>query len=68
MTLVGHLPSLEYLVAALLGGDAPVKVRLRKAGVCAIDFDTSPAAGAGRLEWLLQPRQLRLLGKNGTSA
>ena len=56
--LVGHEPDLGKLAGLLLFG-APAALPLRKAGACAFDFDAKPAAGRGRLAWLLPPRMLR---------
>ena len=59
--LVGHEPHLGLLGARLLGSTGP-RVVLRKGGLARIDAD-EPAPGAGRLIWMLTPRQLRMIGE-----
>jgi phosphohistidine phosphatase len=61
--IVGHMPDLAQLASALLASNAPLDIVFKKSGVCCISFDGIPRAGAGRLEWLLQPKQLRVLAK-----
>jgi phosphohistidine phosphatase len=60
---VGHEPHLSGLVSWLLTGHAsPALVELRKGAACLLRFDDdAPQKGKARLEWLLQPRQLRRL-------
>jgi phosphohistidine phosphatase len=59
--IVGHMPDLAELAAALLVPKASLDIVFKKSGVCCISFEGSPAAGAGSLEWLMQPKQLRRL-------
>jgi phosphohistidine phosphatase len=59
--VVGHMPDVAWAVAFLVGGRGGVELAFRKCAVCCLSFDAAPAQGDGRLEWLLQPRQLRLL-------
>jgi phosphohistidine phosphatase len=61
--LVGHEPHLGSLIAALLGAADP-PVILRKGGLAKISVGAI-AAGSGRVEWILTPRQLRMLGERG---
>lgn len=61
--IVGHMPDLAQLASAMLTPNAPLDIVFKKSGVCCISFDAAPKAGAGRLEWLLQPKQLRGLAK-----
>ncbi len=68
--LVGHMPDLSTLASVLISGNAEPRITMKKAAVCAISFSrTLPAEGKGRLEWLMQPRQLRSLAdsKHGRS-
>jgi phosphohistidine phosphatase len=61
---VGHEPHLSGLVSHLLAERPhPPIVALRKGAACLLRFDDAPSAGAGCLEWLLQPGQLRRLAK-----
>ncbi|HEY6194484.1 MAG TPA: phosphohistidine phosphatase SixA [Candidatus Eisenbacteria bacterium] len=66
VALVGHEPDLGKLAGVLLFG-APAAVPLEKAGACAIELE-SPAAGAGRLRWLLSPATLHTLAKKRSKA
>ena len=59
VVLVGHEPSLGALAGVLLFG-SPTRVPLKKAGACSIRFDGAPCEGAGRLNWFLPPKILRL--------
>ncbi len=65
IALVGHEPDLGKLAGVLLFG-APAAVPLKKAGACAIELE-SPAAGGGRLRWLLSPGALRALANKKRS-
>ncbi len=60
--LVGHLPHIPELASVLLAGDASVDIRFKKAAACCLSLIGVTQASAARLEWLLQPKQLRLLG------
>lgn len=59
VALVGHEPDLSRLAAALTGA----RLTLKKAGAALIAVDGKPRPGAGQLEWLLAPRQLRGLAR-----
>jgi len=61
--IVGHMPDLAHLASAMLTPKGSLDIAFKKSGVCCISFGGAPAAGAGRLEWLLQPKQLRGLAK-----
>ncbi len=61
LMLVGHEPDFSEIAAALIGAE-PGALVLKKAGLIRIDLDGRPARGAGRLRWLLTPRQLALIG------
>jgi phosphohistidine phosphatase len=61
--IVGHMPDLAKLASALLAPKASLDIVFKKSGICCISFDAPPAAGGGRLEWLLQPKQLSRLAK-----
>ena len=61
---VGHSPQLEGLLARALGLDGRVPFALKKAGAACVQL--SPAAGSGRLLWLLEPRCLRALAGAGS--
>ena len=58
---VGHMPDVADMVGDLVSGQGGLEMEFKKAAVCCVSFDGAPAAGKGRLVWLLQPRQLRAL-------
>lgn len=64
LLLVGHEPSLSDILSHLLHGQAGTKiaVKFKKGTVCRIFVDVLPPTGPATLEWLLTPKQLRLLG------
>jgi len=59
--LVGHEPYLSSLISLLLAGDTSVQVVMKKAGLCKLSVDTLKHGRCATLEWLLTPRQLRLM-------
>ncbi len=61
--VVGHNPDLPRLAARLLFVRGKADIVMKKGAACRISFDGPPALGAGRLEWLLLPAQLRALGR-----
>ncbi len=61
--LVGHNPDLPRLAGRLLCARGRAEALLKKGAVCCLTFDAAPAPGTGRLDWLLQPAQLRALGR-----
>jgi phosphohistidine phosphatase len=65
IAVVGHEPHLSGLTSYLLvgGGDAAT-IEFKKGAAARLAFPDRPAAGAGTLEWLIQPGALRLLAKD----
>ncbi len=61
IALVGHEPDLGGFAGYLLTGRRETFLPLKKGGACLIDLANGPAAGGGRLEWLLPPGALRKL-------
>ncbi|MEO5590416.1 MAG: histidine phosphatase family protein [Gemmatimonadaceae bacterium] len=61
IAIVGHEPHLSSLVTWLLAGHWESRLTLRKGGACLVGFESLPRRNAGVLEWLLKPRQLRML-------
>jgi phosphohistidine phosphatase len=61
--VVGHEPHLGMLVTWLLTGTSTSHIRLKKGGACVVEFETRVRGGAGRLNWLLTPRQLAKTAK-----
>jgi phosphohistidine phosphatase len=64
LLLVGHEPGLGRLAGLLSAGAASAAPRLKKAGLCKLGIrGPGPLPGGARLEWLLTPRQLALMGR-----
>ncbi len=59
--LVGHEPYLSELVALLISGDTAVSVVMKKGGLCKLSSDALAASRCAVLEWLLTPKQMRLM-------
>jgi phosphohistidine phosphatase SixA len=59
--LVGHMPGLARLVSHLLAGDDRVEVVFKKSAVCRLTRSINRRGAPYRLDWLLQPRQLRAI-------
>ncbi len=59
IAVVGHEPDLALLTGALLGAE-PASLAFKKAGACALEWDT-PEPGRARLKWWLGPGTLRSL-------
>lgn len=65
IAVVGHEPHLSGLTSYLLvGGGDLAAIEFKKGAVARLAFPDRPAAGAGTLEWLIQPGALRLLAKD----
>ncbi len=62
--VVGHEPDLAEFVAWLLTGTRGRFVRLKKGAACLLSFSAEPGPGGAELEWLLTPKQLRLIGNS----
>ena len=62
--LVGHQPDLSELASFMLTGNRNLNAEFRKGSICAIEMTSIPPRGPGLLRWLLQPRQLREIGKD----
>lgn len=58
VAVVGHEPHLSILVTWLLSGKTDSRIRLRKAGVSLLEFESDVRRDSGTLGWLLTPRQL----------
>jgi phosphohistidine phosphatase len=53
VALVGHEPDMSHYLAELVGGG---DFAFGKGFVAAVEFTSAPAAGAGRLRWLVGPK------------
>jgi phosphohistidine phosphatase len=64
VAVVGHEPHLSGLVSyALVGDGRRAGILLKKGAAALVSFDGPAAAGAGTLQWLLQPGALRDVGR-----
>lgn len=61
LLLVGHEPDLGELVSLLLGSASALPIRFKKAGLCCLSVAGIEPGPCAVLEWLLAPKQLRLL-------
>ena len=59
--LVGHMPQVADWVSNLVTGYAHTCIQFKKAAVCKMSFDGNVARGEARLDWLMQPAELRAL-------
>lgn len=58
--IVGHEPHLGFIASRLIGISESV-IELKKGAICRIDTEKFPPEKPGRLAWLFQPKQLRML-------
>lgn len=64
IVLVGHEPDMGELVSTLLvGTPGLVGVRFKKAGLAGVTVGSLPPRGAGILEFMMGPGQLRRIGR-----
>lgn len=59
LAIVGHEPHLSSFASLLISGKDEALLVLKKGASCLIEFNDTPAPGAGKLLWLLQPAQLK---------
>jgi phosphohistidine phosphatase len=59
--LVGHEPYLSSLISLLISGESGLQVEMRKGGLCKLSVESLKHGRCATLEWLLTPRQLRLM-------
>ncbi|HEY7320947.1 MAG TPA: phosphohistidine phosphatase SixA [Candidatus Binatia bacterium] len=64
LLIVGHNPLLSDAFAFFAAGkkDMALDIELKKGGLCCIEVDGLPPSAPGTIQWLLTPKQLRLLG------
>jgi phosphohistidine phosphatase len=63
VAVVGHEPHLGALATSLVSGVEESHIELKKGAACLVSFAGVPAAGGGRLRWLMQPSHLRRLAE-----
>lgn len=56
--VVGHEPDLGLLATWLLTGTNESRIEFKKGGACLLAFEGRIKRGAGRLRWLMGPKQL----------
>jgi phosphohistidine phosphatase len=61
--LVGHEPLLSEAVSFLLSSETGVEIRLKKGGLCCLKVNDVPPRQSAELDWMLTPKQLRLLAR-----
>ncbi len=61
--VVGHMPDIAEFAQRCMTGRILFSMTFKKAAACCVEFEEEPAAGRGRLEWLMQPGQLRQLAR-----
>lgn len=65
MVLVGHEPDLSELIGLLCSGSAAASIRLKKGSLAKLEVERLRHGRCAALAWLLSPKQLRLVGKDG---
>jgi len=66
LLLVGHEPHLSATLTYLIAAHGQAAILLKKAGAACVEIDrVPPGAGGGILRWLMTPKQLTLLGRDG---
>jgi len=62
--LVGHQPDLGILISKITHGIGnAASIQLKKGSICSINITETVPTLRGEMMWLLNPRQLRLIGK-----
>ena len=61
--LVGHEPYLSGLISLLSSGNKNTCIKFKKAGLCKLTVEELKHGRCANLNWLLTPRQMRLIGK-----
>jgi len=59
--VVGHEPYLSGLISLLISGSTNLPIVMRKAGLCKLSTDSLKHGRCAALEWLLTPKQMRLM-------
>ena len=60
--LVGHEPYLSELISLLVSGSPISTVVMKKGGLCKLSVHLLKVGRCASLEWLLTPKQMRLMG------
>jgi len=62
VVVVGHEPDLSELIGELIAADPNTAIDLKKGSLACLALDRPDRPATARLEWLLTPKQLRMLG------
>lgn len=60
--LVGHEPYMSEIISLLVSGERGLDVEMKKGGICKISAESLRHGRCAKLEWLLTPKQLALMG------
>lgn len=63
--LVGHEPDLSRLLSQLVCGTEKLQLSLKKSGLCKLTIGELRFGRCAKLDWVLTPKQLQILGKHG---
>lgn len=55
--IVGHMPDCAEIASDLVCKNGSAEFVFKKAGVCCVNLAREIETGAGRVEWILQPKQ-----------
>ncbi len=61
--LVGHEPNLSEFISLLISGDSRSAVMMKKAGLAKLAVASLTEGRCAILQWLLTPKQLKLIGR-----
>jgi phosphohistidine phosphatase len=59
--LVGHEPYLSGLISVLVTGESKAAIELKKGGLCKLSADRVSFGQCATLNWLLTPKQMRMM-------
>ena len=62
LLLVGHEPHLSRFIALLCSGNLNATIEMKKGGLCKLESERLVPGHCARLDWLLTPSQLELMG------
>ncbi len=63
--LVGHEPYLSCLISLLTTGSTDLMMDFKKGGLCKLETEKPSHGRCATLVWLLTPRQMKLMQRNG---
>ena len=60
--LVGHEPDLSRLISLLTTGGLHMQIDFKKGGLCKLEVEKLKAGQCAKLEWLVTPKQMKMMG------